>query len=489
MTEEVSGRPSGPAVDTIAAVATAQGLGAVAMVRLSGGRAFEILRALTPHHPDDVPSRSPRLVPVSDPKTGELLDRALVTTFRGPDSYTGEDVVEISSHGGWLVPALVLEACQAAGARLAEPGEFTRRAVLHGKMDLVQAEAVLDLVEGRSRALHDSALFQLERGLSRRIGALRERLVTVEALLVHHIDFPEEDEAPVPVKRVLEEGRALLDALDELLSTAPEGELLREGALTVLAGLPNSGKSSLFNALLGQDRAIVTEIPGTTRDALEAVVSLGGFPFRLVDTAGIRDTEETVERLGIEVAARYLDSADLVLFCVESGRELLEDERRFLEELAEVPVVILRTKVDLRPAAAEASVSGTEPEIDPSRKELSSEGSEGDGGPEGREVLEVSVVDGTGIGRLQELLPSFVYRGFVRTGVSVPALTRARHSEGVRTARDHVAEFIVELEGEVPAEMASTHLRPAETALEELLGVISTDEVLDRVFRDFCIGK
>ncbi len=463
-------------VDTIAAVATAQGLGAVAMVRLSGSRAFEILRALTPYHPDDVPSRSPRLVPVSDPKTGELLDRALVTTFPGPDSYTGEDVVEISSHGGWLVPALVLEACQAAGARLAEPGEFTRRAVLHGKMDLVQAEAVLDLVEGRSRALHDSALFQLERGLSRRIGALRERLVTVEVLLVHHIDFPEEDEAPVPVERVLEEGRALLDALDELLRTAPEGELLREGALTVLAGLPNSGKSSLFNALLGQDRAIVTEIPGTTRDALEAVVSLGGFPFRLVDTAGIHDTEETVERLGIEVAQRYLDSADLVLFCVESGREPLEDERRFLEELGEVPVVILRTKVDLH------------------RKEPSSEGSEGersdgDRGPEAREALEISVVDGTGIGRLQELLPSFVYRGFVRTGVSVPALTRARHSEGVRTARDHVAEFIVALEGEVPAEMASTHLRPAETALEELLGVISTDEVLDRVFRDFCIGK
>ena len=227
MTEEASGRSSGPEVDTIAAVATAPGLGAVAMVRLSGGRAFEILRALTPDRPEDIPSRSPCLVPVSAPKTGELLDRALVTTFPGPDSYTGEDVVEISSHGGWLVPALVLEACRAAGARMAEPGEFTRRAVLHGKMDLVQAEAVLDLVEGRSRALHDSALFQLERGLSQRIGVLRERLVTVEVLLVHHIDFPEEDEAPVPMERVLEEGRALLDALDELLRTAPEGELLR----------------------------------------------------------------------------------------------------------------------------------------------------------------------------------------------------------------------------------------------------------------------
>jgi tRNA modification GTPase len=413
-----------------------------------------------------VPARSPRLLALRDPNTGGLLDRALVTTFPSPDSYTGEDVVEISSHGGWLVPALVLEACQAAGARLAEPGEFTRRAVLHGKMDLVQAEAVLDLVEGHSRALHDSALFQLDRGLSRRIGALREQMVKVEALLVHHIDFPEEDEAPVSVERVLEEARALFDALDELLRTAPEGELLREGALTVLAGLPNSGKSSLFNALLGQDRAIVTEIPGTTRDALEAVVSLGGFPFRLVDTAGIRDADETVERLGIEVARRYLDRADLVLFCVEGGRDLLRDEVRFLEELGEVPVVILRTKADL--GEAMGAGAGTE---------------------ETDESVEISALDGTGIARLQQILPTLVYRGFVRTGVSVPALTRARHREGVRTARDHVADFIDALVGTVPAEMASTHLRPAETALEELLGVISNDEVLDRVFRDFCIGK
>jgi tRNA modification GTPase len=293
-------------------------------------------------------------------------------------------------------------------------------------------------------------------------------VVTVEALLVHHIDFPEEDEAPVSVERVLEEASGLHQALDELLSTAPEGELLREGALAVLAGLPNSGKSSLFNALLGQDRAIVTEIPGTTRDALEAVVSLGGFPFRLVDTAGIHDTDETVERLGIEVARRYLDRADVVLFCVEGGRELLQDELRFLEELGEVPVVVLRTKADL-------GKSGTEPESVESIESI--------------ESVEVSVLDGTGLARLRELLPSFVFGGFVRTGVSVPALTRARHREGIRMARDHVADFIGALERMVPAEMASTHLRPAETALEELLGVISTDEVLDRVFRDFCIGK
>ena len=458
-----------PAIDTIAAVATAPGLGAVAVVRLSGDRSFDILRALTPHHPAPLPTtRSPSLLALRD-KEGAVLDRALVTAFPGPESYTGEDVVEISTHGGWLVPAMVLEACLAAGARAAEPGEFTRRAVLNGKMDLVQAEAVLDLVEGHSKALHDNALFQLDRGLSSRIAELHEQVVTVQALLVHHIDFPEEDEAPVSVERVKEEAGALVLALNELLATAPEGELLREGALTVLAGLPNSGKSSLFNALLGQERAIVTEIPGTTRDALEAVVSLGGFPFRLVDTAGLRDTEETVERLGIEVARRYLDRADLVLFCVEGGRGFVPEEMKFLEELVEVPVVVLRTKSDLM----EGAIGETPPVTDLTVAQ----------------TIEISAFDGTGVARLRECLPALVYRGFVHTGVAVPALTRARHREGVRSARDHVADFIEALERAVPAEMASTHLRPAETALEELLGVISNDEVLDRVFRDFCIGK
>ena len=469
MTEQDSRAGPEPTIDTIAAVATAPGLGAVAVVRLSGDRSFDILRALTPDHPHPVPTRSPRLLSLRD-KEGALLDRALVTAFPGPESYTGEDVVEISSHGGWLVPAMVLEACLAEGARAAEPGEFTRRAVLNGKMDLVQAEAVLDLVEGHSKALHDSALFQLDQGLSRRIGELHEQVVTVQALLVHHIDFPEEDEAPVSVERVMEEAGALVLALNELLATAPEGELLREGALTVLAGLPNSGKSSLFNALLGQDRAIVTEIPGTTRDALEAVVSLGGFPFRLVDTAGLRDTEEAVERLGVEVARRYLDRADLVLLCVEGVREFLPEEVSFLEELAEVPVVVLRTKADLTESAT-AEIPST------------------DETPAAAETIEISAFDGTGVARLRECLPALVYLGFVHTGVAVPALTRARQREGVRSARDHVADFIEALEGAVPAEMASTHLHPAETALEELLGVIPNDEVLDRVFRDFCIGK
>ena len=470
MTDEASSRPPELAADCIAALATAAGPGAIALVRVSGPEAFQILEALTSDQDQPAP-RTASVRSITAGKGGGLLDRALVTTFPRPDSYTGEDMVEISCHGGWLVPRLILDACIAGGARLAEPGEFTRRAVLHGKMDLVQAEAVLDLIEGRSKAQHDAALFQVERGLSRRIAELREQLVTLEAYLAHHIDFPEEDEAPLPVDEIVNAAAALRAALEELLETAPEGELLREGALTVVAGPPNSGKSSLYNALLGEERAIVTEVPGTTRDALEAVISVGGFPFRLVDTAGIHDSDDRVEELGIEVARRYLDRADLVLFCVESHAEVGSAEREFLAGLGDVPTVLLRTKADL------ASGDGA------------SQGRASGNGANVSESVELSVVDGTGLGRLHALLPEMVYGGLARTGASVPALTRARQSEAVRRARDHVVAFITALEGGTPVAVASAQLRPAETALEELLGLISTDEILDRVFREFCIGK
>ena len=475
MTDETSSQLPELAVDTIAALATAAGLSAIALVRMSGPEAFKILRALTPDHADQ-PPRTATLRSITKGEGGDLLDRALVTAFPRPDSYTGEDMVEISCHGGWLVPRMILDACVAGGARLAEPGEFTRRAVLHGKMDLVQAEAVLDLIEGRSKAQHDAALFQVERGLSRRITELREQLVTVEAYLAHHIDFPEEDEAPVSMDRVVDAASALREALEELLETAPEGELLREGALTVLAGPPNSGKSSLYNALLGEERAIVTEVPGTTRDALEAVISIGGFPFRLVDTAGLRDSDDRVEELGIEVARRYLDRADLVLFCVESSAVLGSVEREFLAGLADVPTVLLRTKADLVRASGDR---------------VSDDLMDGDGVGVAnvRESVDLSVVDGTGLGRLQAILPELVYGGLVRSGVSVPALTRNRQSEAVRKARDQVVAFIEALDEGTPVAVASALLRPAETALEELLGLISTDEILDRVFREFCIGK
>jgi tRNA modification GTPase len=316
------------------------------------------------------------------------------------------------------------------------------------------------------------------------LAALREGIVHLEALLAHHIDFPEEDDAPVPVGRILDESRQLLDAVDALLSTAPEGELLREGALTVLAGRPNAGKSSLYNALLGVERAIVTEEPGTTRDALEATVQLGGFPFRIVDTAGLRETDSGVERLGIEYARRYLERADLILFCVPADEGVTEADALFLGGLESRPVVILETKADLAPpgltpVARVRAVGG------------SGAGSTGmtDAAAATARSLRVSVVDGEGLDRLRELLPELVYSSVVSAGAEAPIVMRERHARALGRARSELMEFREGLQSGLPAEIAATHLRPAETALEELLGTIEVEDILDVVFREFCVGK
>lgn len=450
-------------VDTIVAQATPPGFGAVAMVRLSGPGALDIAGRLMGRDAgamDSWESRSSRLCTLVRPGSGETLDRALVSVFRAPGSYTGEDVVEFSTHGGYAIPAGVAAACVALGARKAVAGEFTRRAYLNGRLDLTQAEAVADLVAARSAKGRQVALHQLERGLGDRIAALRSRVIGLSALLVQHIDFPEEDDAPTPLEAIAGEAGTVLEEVERLLATAPAGEMLREGAVTVLAGVPNSGKSSLFNALVGFERAIVTEVPGTTRDAIEAVVEVEGFPFRLVDTAGLRGASERVEKLGIEVARRYLAGADLVLYCREAGCAATGREGRFLEDLA-APVVRVRTKWDL---------AGP------------------DDVPEDGEVA-VSVKTGDGLGRLKRRLRELAFRGVVDNRDEVPVVTRRRQSDLLRLARDEVEGFRDALAGGIPAEVASAHLKSAESALEEILGVISTDDVLDRVFKEFCIGK
>jgi tRNA modification GTPase len=461
------------AVDTITARATAAGSGALAVVRISGPEAREVLRRIAPTATSAPPPRIATLVRLVDPVDGEALDQAVVVVYEAGVSPTGEDLVELTCHGGWLVPALVLQACLDAGARLAEPGEFTRRAYLNGKVDLVQAEAVADLVGARSRALHRAALGQLDRGLSSRVGAVRRALVHLEASLAHHVDFPEEDDAPVPLAAIVEEAAALSRSMAELLATAPEGGLLREGALAVLAGRPNVGKSSLYNALLGEERAIVTDVPGTTRDALETAVQMGGYPFRLVDTAGLRDSEEEVERLGVEVAHRYLERADVVLFCSEVVATLTDVERRFLAGVRGVPVVWVRTKAD------QAGPSGAERA----------------GGPESsREVgfaavVVVSAEDGRGLEELRTTLAGLVYAGLLEAEGGAPVITRERHARCLGRARREVEAFAAALGQGVPAEVAAAHLRTAETELEELLGVVTVDDVLDVVFKEFCVGK
>ncbi len=474
-------------VDTIVAVATPPGRGALALLRLSGPGAFEVLARVAPELARPPSPRRAVLTSLVDPDDGALLDRGLVTCFPAPASYTGEDVAEVSVHGGPLLVAMVESALVSAGARSAEPGEFTRRAVLHGKLDLVRAEAVADLIDADSPALHRAALHQMEGGLSHRLAGLREEVLELEALVMHHVDFPDEDDPPVSVDRVVEGAREVESRLGRLLETAPEGELLREGAVAVLAGRPNAGKSSLYNALIGEERAIVTPVPGTTRDALEARVSLGGYPFRLVDTAGLREGAGDIERLGIEVARRYLAGADLVLLCLPVDEEWGPGEEAFLEERGDTgsigaPVLLVRTCADRNPGPRDGADRSA-----PRREEPGSDRS--DGGPRVGGALRVSVKTGEGLARLRETAAALVYQGLVTSRTDAPLLTRRRQREGVARAHAEVRAFSRALEMAIPAEAAVSHLKEAEGALEELLGVITTDDVLDRVFRRFCIGK
>lgn len=443
--------------DPIAALATPPGRSALAVVRLGGRGVFEVagrvIEGFSTAHP-----RRAKLATFRD-AAGDAIDRGLYTVYPAPASYTGEDMVELSCHGGMLAPSRLLAALHMAGARPAAPGEFTRRAVLNGKLDLVQAEAVGDLIDATAPEQARAALRQLEGGLSHRLAALRDSLLEAQALLGYEIDFPGEDDGPVPPERIAAALRDAAGRIDRLIATGPSVERLREGALLVLAGRPNTGKSSLFNALLGAERALVTEVPGTTRDTIEAHTDFLGWPVRLADTAGLWDSPDRIDRLGIEVSRRYLAAADLVLLCAEAGRPLGADESPIA---GEERALLVRTKADLVPEA-----------------------------PDG---LAVSIVTGAGLAELRRAAAERVFADRIALGDLEPALTRERHRTALVRARSALAGALPHLmpSGDNPsgdAVLASHHVREATDALEELLGTVDVEEVLERVFARFCVGK
>ena len=440
--------------DTIAAIATAPGRAALATLRISGPTAVEIAKSiLVPRIEAERRSTHTRVVN-SD---GSAIDDVVATLFRAPRSSTGEDVLEISCHGGWTAPALILACVLGAGARQALPGEFTRRAVLNGKLDLVQAEAVGDLIEARSQAAFQVARRQLDGGLSARLEALRADVLHLEALLAYDIDFPEEDDGPVAHAHVTEAALDILGALEALLATSGQGALVHDGALIVITGPPNADKSSLFNALLGEARAIVTEIPGTTRDAIEAVVDRPGWPLRLVDTAGIRATSDPIEKLGVEATRRYLERADVVVHCVDGSRDTPVSVEATPPD---VPVIRVRTKADL---ATEHDADGDMP---------------------------VSAFTGYGLMALLDAISTRLSEVRGSPALDAPILTRARHQFAVREAIQEISAFEAAWRAHaLPAPVAAVHIRAAADALGELIGSVGTDDVLDAVFSSFCVGK
>lgn len=434
--------------DPIVALATPAGRSAVAVIRLSGSGSFDIAaKVIATFHRD--PPREARLASFRT-SSGELIDRGLYLCFPGPRSETGEDMVEFHSHGGHQVPGILLATIEAAGARPAHPGEFTRRAVQNGKLDLLQAEAVGDLVDADVPAQARAALRQMEGGLSRRIGELRAALVDLLALLAYDVDFPDEDDGAIPRQRIETARADVAQRIDQLLATAPLAERVRRGALVVLAGPPNAGKSSLFNALLGTHRALVTEIPGTTRDAIEAHADFLGWPVRLVDTAGLGETSDRIDAMGQEVARKYSAAADLVLLChAEAAGAAAATEKT-------LPV---RTKADL----------------------ISSPGN-------GKE-LRVSVITGEGLDQLRRAVAERLFAGGVALADMEPMITRERHRVAMARAAEALAAARPQIAVGGDAVLGSHHVQEAVRALDSLIGVVDVEDVLDRVFSSFCVGK
>ncbi|MBX7117716.1 MAG: 50S ribosome-binding GTPase, partial [Gemmatimonadaceae bacterium] len=415
---------------------------------------------------------------------GAPLDDALVTRFDAPTSFTGEDTVEFSVHGGPYAAAALLATLVEGGARPALPGEFTERAFLHGKLGLLEAEAIADLIEARSTASHQAALCQLDGALTRALDVLRDALLDLEALLAYDIDFPEEDDGPVPRARVLAAATAVERQLEALLATQPQAELGREGVLVVLAGPPNAGKSSLFNALAGAPRAIVSPLPGTTRDAIELLVDDDPLPLRLVDTAGLRSSDDALEQLGIAVSHARLAAAHVVLACAEDDATL---RALCAEVAARSPAVRLavRTKADLHAPAGDATAETAADTAD-ARDALPGVSADLDA----RAVLRVSAIDGRGLPALRAALRAVARALLPPRAESLPLVTRARHVHALTAARAEVSAFLDAWQAaELPAPVLATHLRAAVHALDELLGGIDRDEVIARVFRTFCVGK
>ncbi len=446
--------------DPIVALATPVGRSALAVIRLSGAGAFEVAGRVIRNF-RLAPPREARLATFLD-GDGAPIDRGLYLVFPGPRSETGEDVVEFQCHGGHVVPARLQSALEAAGARPALAGEFTRRAVLNGKLDLIQAEALGDLIDAEATAQARAALHQLEGGLSRRIASLRTSLVDLLSMLAYAVDFPEEDDGPIPHVR-LEAARAeVAGAIERLLATAPLAERVRRGALVVLTGPPNAGKSSLFNALLGSDRALVTEIAGTTRDAIEAPADFLGWPIRLVDTAGMGLTEDRLEALGQAMSRRYLEAADLVLECDDAAgsaagrRSDTEGDPAAQRPLRAARRLAVHTKADL--------------------------GSGGAG-------LRVSAVTGEGLAELRRVVAEQLFRSGASLGDLEPALTRERHRVAFTRAAAALEATRPHLLPRGDAVLAAHHVQEAVHALDALVGAIDIDEVLDRLFATFCVGK
>lgn len=457
--------------DTISAVATAIGEGGIGIIRLSGSEAImianQLFRGLGGKMAQDIPSFHAAYGSVIDPKSGEIVDEVLLLIMRAPKSYTREDVVEIHCHGGPVPLRRILDLTLRCGARLAEPGEFTKRAFLNGRLDLPQAEAVIDVIRAKTDISLKLAVSNLGGSLSERIASLRRSILQMIAHLEASIDFPEEDIEALTANQVAQDLVPVLTEIQVLLATADTGRILREGLQTVIIGKPNVGKSSLMNALLRENRAIVTNIPGTTRDVIEEYVNIRGIPLKIVDTAGIRATEDLVEQIGVQRARDFIGRADLLLIMLDASLPLSPEDREVLELLDNRQAIVLINKSDL-------PVRINKRELE----ELIA----------GMPVIALSTIDGTGLDELEEAIVNKVYGGHIMEHEGA-FVNNVRHTHLLRMALARLEEAVRTIDAQMPPDCIVIDLKAAWESLGEITGETVNEDIIDQIFSQFCIGK
>ncbi len=465
--------------DTIAAIATPLGEGGLAVIRISGAQALAVADQC--FAPAGKASLKPSAASSHTIHFGHIIhrghsvDEVLLAVMRAPRTFTREDVVEITCHGGLLPAKTVLDAVLQNGARLAEPGEFTRRAFLNGRLDLAQAEAVADLIHSRTELALRAATEQLAGKLSQRINALREQMLKALAHIEAHIDFPDEDIAPDTRDQLVSRLQSGIAFMEELLGTANEGQILRRGIRAAILGRPNAGKSSLLNQLLGHERAIVSSIPGTTRDTIEETANIRGLPVVFIDTAGLREARDEIEVEGIRRSRESLQKAELILHVLDASEPLTESDTNYVAEFAEKKRILVLNKIDL-PARLELPASILE-----ARRSVSS-------GTAHCAVVEVSCLTGQGIEVLKDAIKDLAWSGEIKAEM-LEVMINSRHQDALNRGGDATVRAIEVLRSGATLELVALDLRIAVNAIGEIVGQTTTEDLLDMIFSQFCIGK
>lgn len=452
--------------DTIAAISTPRGEGGIGIIRISGDKSFEILeRIFNTKNPNrDLGFYKFNYGFIHD--NGKIVDEVMAVRMKAPKTYTCEDVVEINCHGGHLISEKVLELVLKNGARHAEQGEFTKRAFMNGRIDLSQAEAVMDIIHGKTEKSISLSLEQLRGDLRDKIGSFKKALLDVTAHVNVVLDYPEEgidDPLPSNLRENLENVYA---EADRLISSYDKGKKIKEGIKTVIAGKPNVGKSTLLNSLLKEERAIVTHIPGTTRDVIEEIINIKGIPLVLTDTAGIRKTEDIVENIGVEKSKKFIENADLVLLVLDASRELESEDREVIEEIQNhnKKTIVLLNKIDL------------ERKIELEEFNLEN-------------ILEISAKDNIGIEDMEERIYSYIVEENVEDSSEKLIITNIRHKTALEKTKDAIRNIFETIDAGMPMDLISVDLKEALDSLSEITGEISSEDILDHVFGNFCVGK